>query len=93
MKVKELELKLAELKAQGKISDDSHILGFNNEYCEFCETHDIVTANDDPLRNLNQLKEDIERCKKDGRQAYFFKDMEELLDNLNGKWKDAIRII
>lgn len=93
MKVKELELKLAELKAQGKISDDSHILLFNDEFCELYETSDIITVDNDSLYNLNQLKEDIERCKKDGRPAYFLKDKEELLDNLNGKWKDAIRII
>lgn len=93
MKVKELELKLAELKAQGKISDDSHILLLDDEFCELYETSDIITADNDSLRNLNELKEDIERLKKNGSPAYFLKYKEELLDNLNSKWKDAIRII
>lgn len=98
MTIKELETKLAELKAQGKITDETHILSYNDDLDVLYESEEIMFITDDEYFAKESIEADIDHYKKclTERGSLFnyrmLSSKNKLLDKLNNEWKDAIRI-
>ena len=87
MTVKELEMTLAELRAAGKIDDDSRVLGFKAGEYEEDQTVKLLTDIYDPNELCNDMQHYIDRCNN-----YEVKWRKVLLDKLETDWRKAVVI-
>lgn len=100
MTVRELICKLVELKFLGKITEDTRILSYSDEFDRLDECKDIKFISDNPSFLEKNLEEDIKYYSKRHKEHPESDLIRDALDDkvntlykIQHEWKDAIRIV